>query len=438
MGRDPRGRNFGNLRLINCYGLKLVVSPDVCMWIIPTAITIGLFSGGIYQAGTRPLTRWSTTGTEVTSTGQFDFYFTIVLVLCALCFSLLCGLTDPGAIPRLEAKPASYRNNTNNNNNNKSGSASGSPTTAASTALENEHNRNNNRNMSPSAASGGGGGVAIDVATATTSSSSTAIATAAVNNNGNGTSNGGDFVVTSTSSPISNGNNNVIISSISGSSSSVSAGHAAGDSAIEMMQLSHERTPLTVDWDDLGFVDPYADQKNWTECKTCNIRRPPRTSHCYSCGVCILDCDHHCGVIGGHVGMRSIRYFAAYLICTALAALNTMTWLLTSLFDKNERANNPASMAINIMLLVFIGNVLLMVGGLACFYIWLVAVDLTRRENQLKRLPSTKTMVQHYHEQLTQQMLDYQQSRCLGNVRRVLHPPPSLIAWAPSPAAEKL
>lgn len=326
MGRDARGRNFGNLRLMTVLGFNLVVAPDVCMWIVPTSITLGLFSGALYIAGTRPLTRWSDSGTETTLLGVVDLLFTVGLVVAGFTLSLMGGLTDPGAIPRVEIER----------------------------------------------------GAAHDLQIAKQRQ---------LNDGGEG-------------------------------SAMVAVPAGAGD----------ERACL-IDWDDLGRIDPYGDQKGWTECRTCNLRRPPRAAHCYSCGVCMLESDHHCGVLGFCACLRTLRFFVAYLVCTSVAALNTMTWVMAGLFDKNVRANASA-MAINIMLLVFIGNVLLMVGGLACFYVWLVVVDMTRRETK-KSAAGSKALVQHYHEHLTPKMLE-SSSKCFGNVRRVMDPPPSLIAWTPS------
>lgn len=32
------------------------------------------------------------------------------------------------------------------------------------------------------------------------------------------------------------------------------------------------------------------------ECGLCNILRPKRASHCFECGICVLELDHHCPV----------------------------------------------------------------------------------------------------------------------------------------------
>ena len=47
-------------------------------------------------------------------------------------------------------------------------------------------------------------------------------------------------------------------------------------------------------------------------CASCNIVRPPKSSHCVNCDYCVQEYDHHCGVLGSCVARRTFRFFTLY------------------------------------------------------------------------------------------------------------------------------
>lgn len=60
--------------------------------------------------------------------------------------------------------------------------------------------------------------------------------------------------------------------------------------------------------------------KHLRPCRTCNIRRPARCSHCAFCDNCVLDFDHHCFWIGNCVGARNHKSFLFFLAATVASA----------------------------------------------------------------------------------------------------------------------
>lgn len=73
----------------------------------------------------------------------------------------------------------------------------------------------------------------------------------------------------------------------------------------------------------MRYVFGAAGWEKW--CRTCKIWRPPRSSHCNICGVCVRRFDHHCLLVGNCIGNDNHRFFAAFLMvlqaCSALLAM---------------------------------------------------------------------------------------------------------------------
>ncbi|KPI88309.1 hypothetical protein ABL78_2608 [Leptomonas seymouri] len=72
------------------------------------------------------------------------------------------------------------------------------------------------------------------------------------------------------------------------------------------------------------------DSERRVYCRQCHLYRRPRTSHCYTCGVCVLEHDHHCVLLGVCIGKRSQRWFLMYLVTTALQLYAGMFFLVLS------------------------------------------------------------------------------------------------------------
>lgn len=185
-------------------------------------------------------------------------------------------------------------------------------------------------------------------------------------------------------------------------------------------------------------------------CRFCHLHRPPLTSHCHTCNVCVLEHDHHCSILGGCVGKRNLRYFVMYLLSLSLALSSGLLFVGRRLhaalmfgiemsrselsstplrrssssfpenylnssvrFDNSSKANIgrdnasekdfdlifvPALFVLLLDLIVF-----LLVGVFTVLYVYLLLTSLTRRESQrgqgskkvCKKLLSCNSLVQN-------------------------------------------
>lgn len=57
-------------------------------------------------------------------------------------------------------------------------------------------------------------------------------------------------------------------------------------------------------------------------CTTCNILRPPASSHCRQCDNCVRGFDHHCFFISNCVGLRNHKFFYLFLLIGIIVALS--------------------------------------------------------------------------------------------------------------------
>ncbi|KAK6170557.1 hypothetical protein SNE40_018926 [Patella caerulea] len=140
-------------------------------------------------------------------------------------------------------------------------------------------------------------------------------------------------------------------------------------------------------------------------CKTCKIVRPPRSKHCSTCKKCVHRFDHHCVWTNNCVAGFNQRWFILYLLSVCIMCGNGtyMTYkclclivrskklMDTQYIDPNTREVHPITLYILIqhlfmeyphtMFLLFaLPSVIILLGSLAAYHIYLVTTNQTTNE----------------------------------------------------------
>ncbi|CAG9313167.1 unnamed protein product [Blepharisma stoltei] len=115
-------------------------------------------------------------------------------------------------------------------------------------------------------------------------------------------------------------------------------------------------------------------------CRTCLIFRPPRSSHCSLCNLCVEKFDHHCPYIGNCIGKRNYKYFITYLSIATCLDFSSFAVSLAHILEKEVNGEFSNEIIPSIIVIIFAFIAMWIVFGLYSFHIYLLFVNMTTNE----------------------------------------------------------
>ncbi|THV53571.1 hypothetical protein BGAL_0047g00230 [Botrytis galanthina] len=137
-------------------------------------------------------------------------------------------------------------------------------------------------------------------------------------------------------------------------------------------------------------------------CKKCQARKPDRTHHCSTCGICVLKMDHHCPWLATCVGLRNYKAFLLFLIYTTLFCFLCFavsgTWVWREILSDGEYTDSL--LPVNYVMLVVISGIIgLVLAGFTGWHILLSSRGQTTIEclEKTRYLSPLRKTMQHQH-----------------------------------------
>ncbi|SMN20669.1 similar to Saccharomyces cerevisiae YLR246W ERF2 Subunit of a palmitoyltransferase [Maudiozyma saulgeensis] len=116
-------------------------------------------------------------------------------------------------------------------------------------------------------------------------------------------------------------------------------------------------------------------------CRSCRIWRPPRASHCSTCGCCVMVHDHHCVWINNCVGQRNYRFFVTFLVSAVITCIMLIANCGTHL---HRTRNGSHGTPVSVLLIIWAGLSICYPATLLAYHIAMTGTQQTTREYLLQ------------------------------------------------------